>query len=159
VADFEKGITMNDTIRLAAEPDSASTSTRPVWFAPAFATLAATALWLVVVPLVGVDLFVDQGGTIIEVSPASVVLGSAVGGFGALAVGWFARRWSSRPRRHFVLATGLMMALSLISPVTAATTTTTALWLCSMHLVVGAIAIPLVAGRLPSRTDSGDPQE
>jgi Family of unknown function (DUF6069) len=150
---------MTDTLRSPISPDSTEAPTRPFWYIPAATTLAATALWLVAVPLAGVELFVDQGGTIIEVSPVSVVLGSAVGGFGTMAVGWAARRWFPRPRRHFVLTTGLMLAFSLISPVTAATTMTTALWLSSMHLVVGAIAIPVVAGRLPSRTDSDDPQE
>ena len=150
---------MTDTIRSPIPPGSTAAPARPFWYIPAATTLAATALWLVAVPLVGVELFVDQGGTIIEVSPVSVVLGSAVGGFGTMAVGWAARQWFPRPRRHFVLTTGLMLAFSLISPVTAATTMTTALWLSSMHLVVGAIAIPVVAGRLPSRTDSGDPQE
>lgn len=150
---------MTDTIRSPLSPDSTEDTRRPFWYAPAASALAATALWLVAVPLAGVELFVDQGGTIIEVNPVSVVLGSVVGGFGTMAVGWAARRWFPRPRRHFVLTTTLMLAFSLISPVTAATTTTTALWLCSMHIVVGAIAIPVVAGRLPSSTDSGNPQE
>lgn len=148
---------MTDTITV--ERDSTRTTTRPIWYAPAAAVLAGTALWLLAAPLVGAELFVNQGGTIIEVSPASVVIGSAVGGLGAVAVGWAATRWSSRPRHRFVVATGLMLAFSLISPLTAATSTATALWLCSMHLAVGAVAIPLVAARLPQNVDSGQEQE
>ncbi len=154
---------MTHTIHTTFEPDTTSahdrSAPRPIWFAPAAAVLAATALWIVAAPLAGTDLVVDQGGTTIEVSPAAVVLGSAIGGLGALAVGWAARRWSARPRPHFVIATGVMCALSLASPVTAATSTATALWLCSMHLVVGAVAIPLVAARQPRRGDSGEAQE
>ncbi|MFZ0142469.1 MAG: DUF6069 family protein, partial [Aeromicrobium sp.] len=67
----------------------------------------------------------------------------------AMEVGWLVRRRSSSPRRHFLVATGLILALSLIGPATTAFSTATALWLCSMHLAVGAVAIPLMAGRLP----------
>ena len=154
---------MTHSIHTTFEPDTTPvhdrSTPRPIWFAPAAAVLAATTLWIAAAPLAGTDLVVDQGGTTIEVSPASVVLGSAIGGLGALATGWAARRWSARPRLHFVIATGIMCALSLASPATAATSTATALWLCSMHLVVGAVAIPLVATRLPSRSDSGEAQE
>lgn len=150
---------MTDTLRSTTSAESRTSPARPVWFVPACTVLGATAIWLVVAPLAGNELFVETGGTTTEVSAASVVVGSAIGGFGAVALGWAARRWFPRPRRDFVVMTIVMMVLSLLSPATAATSMVTALSLCAMHLVVGAVAIPLVAGRLPRIADATDAQE
>ena len=146
---------MPGTVRFTSPPDATSHAQRSVWLAPAAATAVAVVLWVLAAPLSGVELLVDSVVGRMEVDLASVVLGSAIGGFGALAVGRAARRWSSRPRRSFLIATGLILPLSLIGPATTALSTATALWLCSMHLAVGSVAIPLVAGRLPSSADHG----
>ena len=92
VADFVKG-TMIDTLRPPLRPNRTSPA-RPIWFVPACAVLGAPAIWLVVAPLAGVELF-ETGGTTAEASAASVVVGSAIGGLGAVAHGgpqWFQRR-------------------------------------------------------------------
>jgi len=150
---------MTDTIRSTSSAESRISPARPLWFAPVCAVLGATSIWLVVAPLAGIELFVETGGTTTEVSAASVVIGSAVGGLGAVAIGWAARRWFPRPRRDFVVMTSGMLVLSLLSPATAATSMATALSLCAMHVVVGAVAIPLVAGRLPRHADATDTQQ
>ncbi len=150
---------MTDTLRSTSAAESRTAAIRPVWFVPACAVLGATATWLVAAPLAGVELLVETGGTTTEVGAASVLVGSAIGGLGAVAIGSAARRWFPRPRRDFAVLTVAMMVLSLLSPATAATSTATALALCAMHVVVGAIAIPLVAGRLPRHAESTDTQE
>jgi hypothetical protein len=139
---------MSGTARSTLSPGSTNAVARPVWQVPAASVAVAVVLWIVAAPLAGAELLVDSVVGPMEVDLASVVLGSAIGGFGAVAVGWLARRRSSSPRRHFLVATGLILALSLIGPAATALSTTTAVWLCSMHLAVGAVAIPLVAGRL-----------
>ena len=139
---------MSGTARSTLSPDS-SIASRPAWHVPAASVAVGVVLWIVAAPLAGAELLVDSVVGPMEVDLASVVLGSAIGGFGALGVGWLVRRRSSSPRRHFIVATGLILALSLVGPATTAFSTATALWLCSMHLAVGAVAILLMAGRLP----------
>jgi len=140
---------MSGTARSTLSSGSRISTPRPVWHVPAASVAIALLLWIVAAPLTGAELLVDSVVGPMEVDLASVVLGSAVGGFGALAVGRLARRRSSSPRRHFLVATGLILALSLVGPATTALSTATALWLCAMHLAVGAVAILLVASRLP----------
>jgi hypothetical protein len=139
---------MSGTARSTLSPDS-TIAPRPAWHVQAASVAVAVVLWVVAAPLAGAELLVDSVIGPMEVDLASVVLGSAIGGFGAIAVGWLVRRRSSSPRRHFLVTTGLILALSLIGPATTAFSASTALWLCSMHLAVGAVAIPLMAGRLP----------
>jgi hypothetical protein len=159
VAELEKGTTMTDTLRSTFSAEPRTDPAKPFWFAPACAVLGATAVWLVVVPAAGIELFVETGGTTTEVSAASVVVGSALGGLGAVALGWVARRWFPHPRRDFVVLTSGMLVLSLLSPAAAATSMATAWSLCAMHVVVGAVAISLVAGPLPGHADPTDTQE
>jgi len=139
---------MSRTARPTLSPDATISPSRPAWLVPAVSTAVAVAIWVVAVPLAGAELLVNSVVGKMEVDLPSVVLGGAIGGFGALAVGWAARRWTSRPHRAFLIATGLILPLSLIGPATAALSTSTALWLCSMHLAVGAVVISLVAGRV-----------
>ena len=139
---------MSGTARSTLSPDS-TIAPRPAWHVPAASVAVGVVLWIVAAPLAGAELLVDSVVGPMEVDLASVVLGSAIGGLGALGVGWLVRRRSSSPRRHFIVATGLILAVSLVGPATTAFSTATALWLCSMHLAVGAVAIPLVASRLP----------
>jgi hypothetical protein len=139
---------MSGTARSTLSPDS-TIAPRPAWQVPAASVAVGVVLWIVAAPLAGAELLVNSVVGPMEVDLASVALGSAIGGFGALGVGWLVRRRSSSPRRHFIVATGLILTLSLIGPATTAFSTATALWLCSMHLAVGAVAIPLMAGRLP----------
>ena len=140
---------MPGTARSTLSPDSTMASSRPFWHVPAASVAVAVVLWIVAAPLAGAELLVNSVVGPMEVDLASVVLGSAIGGLGAGAVGSLAGRRSSSPRRHFLVATGVILALSLIGPATTALATATALWLCSMHLAVGAVAIPLTARRLP----------
>ena len=140
---------MSGTARSTLSTGSTVSPSRPAWVVLAASVAVAVAIWMVAAPLAGADLLVDSLVGRMEVDLPSVALGSVIGGFGALAVGRIVRRLSSSPRRHFLVATGVILALSLIGPATTALTTATALWLCSMHLAVGAVAIPLAAGRLP----------
>jgi hypothetical protein len=140
---------MSGTARSTGSTGSTVSPSRPAWVVLAASVAVAVAIWMVAAPLAGAALLVDSLVGRMEVDLPSVVLGSVIGGLGALAVGRIVRRLSSSPRRHFLVATGVILALSLIGPATTALSTTTAIWLCCMHLAVGAVAIPLAAGRLP----------
>lgn len=110
------------------------------------AVAAALAVWVIAVPLLGVDLQVAPGsGEPQAVGVANVVVSGLVGGlaaWGSLAV---LERLTTRPRRIWTVVAVAVLALSLMGPqagTTAATTTT----LVAMHLAVGAVLIPVLAG-------------
>lgn len=139
------------------EPPAFSTTTATTVSAwvPALAGPTAAAVgWVVLVPFGGVELTVDTGAGPTGVGVASVLLAGLVGGVGALAVGRLARR-GPRPRVLFLAATVTLLVVSLLVGPTAATTVGGGLGLGLLHLLVGAVVIPLAARRLPrDRTPS-----
>jgi len=83
------------------------------------------------------------GGFALTVVPA-VVLGAVLAAI--------VRRWTPRPASTFVGITIVLTAVSLVAPLGARdTATATRVMLATSHLLAAAIAIPLLAGTLPSR--------
>ena len=111
----------------------------------AAAVLAAAAVWIVVDPILGIDLRspANGGRESMDVGPALIVLASAI----ASAIGWAAlallERLASRARAVWAAAATLLLLASLGAPlsgtgVTAANRTALAV----LHLAVGAVLIP-----------------
>ena len=107
------------------------------------ATLAAVAVWVIEVPLLGIRLLTQFGNTAPQsVGIELVVLSSLAGslaGWGLLAI--LERRFA----RARTIWTGIAIAVLLASfsaPISAGTTTTTKVALAMMHLAVAAVLIP-----------------
>ena len=109
----------------------------------AAATLAAAAVWVIEVPLLGIRLQTQFGNT----PPQSVGIGLVVlsalagslAGWGLLAI--LERRFT----RARTIWTGIAIAVLLVSfsaPISAGTTTTTKFALAMMHVAVAAVLIP-----------------
>ena len=116
---------------------------RERWLAVRGPAVAALAVWLVAVPLAGVDLQVRTSGTTQDVGPVSVVasaLMAAVAGLGCLAV---LRRITTRPARAWTIVASAVLVLSLAGPLGQVVGTGATAILVAMHLAVAAVLIPL----------------
>lgn len=106
------------------------------------AGLAAALAWVVAVPIAGLQLDVVTGGHPQTVGVGACIFGGIVGGL----MGWAAlallERFTRSPRRIWTIIALVALALSLTSPITAATSPSTAVILTLLHLLVGAIIIP-----------------
>ena len=106
------------------------------------AVVAAVLVWIAAVPVAGVHLEVLMGGETEAVTLRAVVvvaLGAGLLGWALLA----ALEW--RVRRAVAIWTAIALAvtlLSLLGPLTAATSTAAAVVLVCLHLVVAAVLIP-----------------
>lgn len=111
--------------------------------AVAAATLAATATWVIAVPLLGVETTVDGwDGDTMSVTIGQVIvmaLAASLAGWGALAV---LERSTRRAGRVWATTASVVLVGSLAAPATAATSTAGAVTLVALHLVVGAVLIP-----------------
>lgn len=111
------------------------------------ATLAALIVWGVTVPLLGVALTVRTSagvGRIQTIGPGVVLivsLSASLLGWGLLAI---LERRTRRARNVWTATAGFALTLSLIGPLTAATTTAAAVTLTSLHLGVAAALIPML---------------
>lgn len=109
------------------------------------AVAAALAVWVIAVPLLGVDLQVTPGpGEPQAVGVANVVVSGLLAGlaaWGSLAV---LERLTTRARPIWTVVAVAVLALSLMGPQAGTTTATTAT-LVAMHLAVGAALIPVLA--------------
>ena len=76
--------------------------------------------------------------------PQLVVVGTLIG----LGIAAVARRRSARPARTFVVVTGTLTALSLVTPFLAGGDAATEWTLVGLHLVAAALVIPAIARRL-----------
>ena len=107
---------------------------------------AAAIAWAVEVPLLGIRLTVRFGA----MAPQTVVAGQVVGAaLVAGLLGWLLLavldRRAARARTAWTAAALLVLAVSLALPLAAATTTSAAVGLVVLHLVVGAVVIPGLA--------------
>jgi Family of unknown function (DUF6069) len=108
----------------------------------AAAVLAAVIVWLVAVPVAGLELRVLLGGAIQEVGIGSVVTVSLLAtliGWGLLAL--LERLLPARARTAWTAIAGSVLVLSLAGPLTGGTTPAVAATLALMHLAVGAVMI------------------
>ena len=107
---------------------------------------AAAIAWAVEVPLLGIRLTVRFGA----MAPQTVVAGQVVGAaLVAGLLGWLLLagldRRAARARTAWTAVALLVLAVSLALPLAAATTTSAAVGLVVLHLVVGAVVIPGLA--------------
>ena len=107
---------------------------------------AAAIAWAVEVPLLGIRLTVRFGA----MAPQTVVAGQVVGAaLVAGLLGWLLLavldRRAARARTAWTAAALLVLGVSLALPLAAATTTSAAVGLVVLHLVVGAVVIPGLA--------------
>ena len=120
------------------------------------ALAVALADWFVTARLIGIDLEVSQGSGSQPIQPALVAAAPVVSGL----LGWVLLAILERTARHratliWRCIAAVVLAVSLLSPITMAQSAATMGVLLSMHLLVGAILIvglPLPAGRSSVRS-------
>lgn len=104
--------------------------------------LAALAVWVVAVPLLGVDLTVVQGGVSQAVPAVATVVAALVNGL----LGWgLLALLESRVRNGRRIWLGIAAAvvlLSLLGPILQAANAAAAATLVVMHLAVAAVVVP-----------------
>ncbi len=111
-------------------------------------TLAAIAVWIVAVPLLGDHLLVRFG----DGAPQSVGIGYVVGA-GAVAslLGWgflaMLERRTPRARTIWTVAAVIILLVSLSLPLSAGVTSSATAALIVMHLAVAAVLIPCLRRR------------
>jgi Family of unknown function (DUF6069) len=107
---------------------------------------AAAIAWAIEAPLLGIRLTVRFGAMAPQTVVAGQVVGAAVvaGLLGWLLLAALDRR-VARARTTWTAAALLVLAVSLAVPLAAATTTSAAVGLVVLHLVVGAVVIPGLA--------------
>ncbi len=107
------------------------------------ASLVAVGATTVVAALagtVGVELEVPADGETIPLSGIASVTG--VFSLAGVVIAAALLRWSSRPRRHFVLTTFVLAALSLVSPWLVGAAVSTSITLVVLHLVAAVVMGP-----------------
>jgi Family of unknown function (DUF6069) len=114
---------------------------------------AAAIAWAIEVPLMGIRLSIRFGGAHPQTVVAAQVIGAALA---AGLIGWLLLaaldRRASSPRATWTGIALLVLAVSLALPLAAATTTSAAIGLVVLHLVVGAAVIPGMASTARSRS-------
>jgi Family of unknown function (DUF6069) len=133
-------------------------ATRPLWLVGLAATVAGaavTALVAAVARAADVPLEVasssDAAPEAIPVSGVAVLV--VICGIVGVVMALGTNRWATRPARAFVVATTVLTAVSLVTPLIAENATTaTRVVLELNHLVAAAIIIPPIAYRLAQRS-------
>jgi hypothetical protein len=119
-------------------------------------TVAATLpllVWLVAVPVAGIELVAGSGAAAQLVGPASIAVAALVGGFAAWGALALIERVGRTSGRVFAIIGWFVLAISLLGPVLVGTTGSALVVLIAMHIVTGAtlvIGLPLAA-RAPAR--------
>lgn len=112
--------------------------------AVAAATAGALAVWLVAVPLAGVDLVARTGGTDQTVGPVPVAVTTVLVGLAAWALLALLERLTRRARPIW---TGLALAVLLVSmlgPLTGGVGAAAKLSLATMHVAIAVVLIPML---------------
>lgn len=141
---------MNTTPRVQKTP--AQTSTRSSAKSPApsrvrrlfavmGAAVAAVAVWVLAVPVGGIELTVWMGAGTQPVGPAAVVLASLAAGLAGWALLAVLERVTAKAGRIWTITALAVLALSLTGPLGSATGSAATLVLLLMHLVVGAVVV------------------
>lgn len=106
------------------------------------ATSGAVIVWVVAARLAGVDLTIRQGDRApTEIGIALVVVTALLAGLAGWGLLALLERRTSRPAKVWPAVASVVMALSLVLPLTSDATTGAHLTLALMHLVVGAVLI------------------
>jgi hypothetical protein len=114
----------------------------------AAAVLAALAVWVLAVPVLGLELAAAPiGGPVQQITPIAVAAGSLCAGLSGWALLAVLERRVAEPRRTWMLVASVVLALSLATPVLGGVDPASTATLLAMHLVVGAVLIPLLPRR------------
>jgi hypothetical protein len=102
-------------------------------------------VWAIAHPLAGVDLVVDTGSGATTVTPIAVVLVTILVGLAAWGLLALVERLSRRPAAVWSAIAGAVLLISLVGPIGSAVGAGATAALVAMHLVTGAVLIPLMA--------------
>lgn len=120
------------------------------------AAVVALAIWVVAVPIAGLDLTVGSGATARNVGPVSVVVVALLAGGLAWALLALLGRRLRHGRRAWRVTAWTLLALSLLGPVSMGATAGVVVTLVAMHLAVGTT---LILGLAPTAHDRPAPVE
>ena len=109
---------------------------------------AGIAVWTVLHPFMGVDLEVRTGGSTQPVSQLAVALTSLFAGLAGWATLAALERFTRRPRLAWTVVAGVALALSVLGPL-GAVTSSAEVGLLVLHLVVGGILLVGLARTAP----------
>ena len=112
--------------------------------AVAVAVAAGLAVWVVGVPVLGIELTARTGTGQLVVGPASVAvagLAAALAGWGLLAL---LERYATRPRPAWTVTAVALLVLSLAGPLAQGTTVAAVTVLAAMHVAVGTAVVVLL---------------
>lgn len=118
------------------------------------AAIAAAALlpllvWVIAVPVAGIELVAGSGAAARPVGPASIVAAALIPGFAAWGVLALLERFAPHSGRIFAIVGWAVLLLSLLGPSLTGATGTVLVVLLVMHVVTGAtlvIGLPFAAG-------------
>ncbi|MGL5817607.1 MAG: DUF6069 family protein [Phycicoccus sp.] len=126
---------------------SGSTARRAL--AVAGGAVAGLLVWVILVPIGGMDLRAANGGTEQEIPAAAVIIFSLVGGLLGWGIAELLQRRAGRPKRTWIVLTTVLTALSCIPSFAGAADTGSALGLSLLHIGVAMVVIPGIAATLP----------
>ena len=109
----------------------------PRWWTVLAAQVAATAVYVVAVPVAGIDLAARTGDSTQTIDLGMVLTGTLV--IGLAAIGWLLalRHWTRRSDRAWRISAIVVLAISLLGPA-GATNAAAGITLACMHLAVAA---------------------
>lgn len=123
-------------------PSSRTAARRAI--AVVLAVLAPLAIWILAVPVAGLDLTAAPiGGATAPVGALAVVAGALCAGLSGWALLAVLERRVARPRRTWTVIAAVVLALSLATPITGAEGLPM-LILLAMHATTGALLITLL---------------
>ncbi|WP_319460719.1 DUF6069 family protein [Micromonospora sp. RTP1Z1] len=105
------------------------------------ATAAALAVWVVAVPLAGVELAVDNGGTEQPVGPGAVAVAALLAGLAGWALLALLERFTRRARSIFTWVAAAVLLVSMLAPLSGGVGAAAKLTLALMHLSA-ALVVP-----------------
>ena len=139
-------------------PHPSALATRPLWLIGLAATVAGAAVTTLIAAVARAADVPLEVASSSDAAPEAIPLSGVavlvmVGGLVGVAIALGANRWATRPARAFVVATTVLAAVSLMTPIIAEhATTATRVVLELMHLVAAATIIPPIAYRLAQQS-------
>ena len=129
-------ITMNTT-------SSLQRSSRPLGMVAA--PLVALLVWPAADPLAGIDLAVRRAGDVQTLGPVDVIIGALAAGLAAWGLRAVLDRVGDRGRAAWTAVAVTVLLVSLVGPLTGATTLAATIVLECMHIAVGGSLIAALA--------------
>lgn len=139
------------TTHRPSEAPAARRHHRRLWRLAAIAAAALLPLlvWVIAVPVAGIELVAGSGAAARPVGPASIVAAALIPGFAAWGVLALLERFAPHSGRIFAIVGWAVLLLSLLGPSLTGATGTVLVVLLVMHVVTGAtlvIGLPFAAG-------------